>query len=40
MTTQTRTAPVQDAAVTGRAGDTGAKWRRRVVYLFLIGYAK
>jgi multiple sugar transport system permease protein len=39
MTTQTGTAQAQGAALTAHAGDTGAKWRRRVVYLFLIGYA-
>src|SRR5690348_17266262 len=39
MTTQTASAQAQGAAVAAHAGDTGAKWRRRVVYLFLIGYA-
>jgi multiple sugar transport system permease protein len=39
MTTQAAPAQAQGAAVTAHAGDTGAKWRRRVVYVFLIGYA-
>src|SRR3954464_5036804 len=39
MTTQTRTAPVEGSAVAAHAGDSGAKWRRRIVYVFLIGYA-
>ena len=39
MTTQTASAQAQGAAVAAHAGDTGAKWRRRIVYVFLIGYA-
>src|SRR5690242_15349298 len=39
MTTQTASAQAQGTAVAAHAGDTGAKWRRRIVYLFLIGYA-
>jgi len=39
MTSQTGAAQLQDAKVAVHAGDTGAKWRRRVVYVFLIGYA-
>src|SRR5947199_6402048 len=39
MTTDIAPARVQDAPVATHAGDTGAKWRRRIVYVFLIGYA-
>jgi multiple sugar transport system permease protein len=39
MTTRATPVPTQGAAIVTHAGDTGAKWRRRVVYLFLIGYA-
>ena len=39
MTTQSGTARLDDATVAAHAGDTGAKRRRRIAYLFLIGYA-
>src|SRR6188768_1247901 len=39
MTTQATPVSTQGAAVATHAGDTGAKWRRRIVYVFLIGYA-
>ncbi len=39
MTTEAAPARVQDTPVATHAGDTGAKWRRRIVYVFLIGYA-
>ena len=30
---------LDDAGVAAQAGDTGSKWRRRIAYVFLIGYA-
>jgi multiple sugar transport system permease protein len=39
MTTQADAARLDNANVAAQAGDTGAKRRRRIAYVFLIGYA-